>query len=151
MLWQKMLQCSYPQEIPRVLEALNQEPRINSKYTWEMYFGHLNDQIYVFYKSKYCGWGWGPGVWVYSKDMMSLLVQGQRKVATRTSMWQLIPKWNLKKIIKCMSFNIHICEKKSVYKIFQASKCLDTWRELRFGVSILILCSGCSIYVVTMY
>lgn len=38
-------------EIPGVLRAMNRELWTKTKYIREMYFGHLNDQIYISYKS----------------------------------------------------------------------------------------------------
>ena len=36
------------QKIERNLRAVSQELWMKTKYTWEIYFGHLSDQIYVF-------------------------------------------------------------------------------------------------------
>lgn len=42
-------------EIPRVLDAVSQEPQMKTKYIREIEFGHLNDQIYYIFRVSHSG------------------------------------------------------------------------------------------------
>ena len=54
MKWfQKLRTRIITKEIPRIWGAVNQELLKKTKYIWEIYFGFLNDQIYISYKSQY--------------------------------------------------------------------------------------------------
>ena len=83
---------------PRIWGAVSQELWMQNKYMWEIYFCHLNDQIYIF-PINHCCWELGSKI---EKWTMSLTLYDGYK-GSRAILWTegIGPKAELTGIMHC--------------------------------------------------